>query len=48
MSVNSYLIAGETFSTENKLDNSQTSLSDEEINEKYKKGEIRIVTEQAR
>lgn len=48
MSVNSYLIAGETFSTENKLDNSQTSLSDEEINEKYKKGEIRIVIEQAR
>lgn len=48
MSVNGYLIPGETFSTENKLDNSQTSLSDEEINEKYKKGEIRIVTEQAR
>ena len=48
MSVNSYLIPGETFSTENELDNSQTSLSDDEINEKYKKGEIRIVTEQAR
>ena len=48
MSGNNYLIPGETFSTENKLDNSQASLSDEEINEKYKRGEIRIVTEQAR
>jgi len=48
MSVNNYLIPGETFIIENKSDNSQTSLSDEQINEKYKRGEIRIVTEQAR
>ena len=48
MSVNNYLIPGETFIIENKSDNSQTSLSDEQINEKYRRGEIRIVTEQAR
>ncbi|MEG4286848.1 DUF262 domain-containing protein [Microcoleus sp. A006_D1] len=48
MSVNSYLIAGETFSIGNQSDRSQSSLSDQEINEKYKRGEIRIVTEQAR
>ena len=48
MSVNSYLIPGETFSIENPSDNSQTTFSDEQINEKYKRGEIRIVTEQAR
>lgn len=48
MSVNSYLIPGETFSIENQSDNSQTTFSDEQINEKYKRGEIRIVTEQAR
>ncbi|AKG24463.1 hypothetical protein IJ00_05245 [Calothrix sp. 336/3] len=39
---------GETFSSSDKSDVSQVSLSDYEINEKYKKGEIRIVTEQAR
>lgn len=48
MSVNSYLIPGETFSIGNQLDRHQSSLSDDEINEKYKRGEIRIVTEQAR
>lgn len=48
MIANSYLISGETFVFLDKLDNSQVSLSDDEINEKYKKGEIRIVTEQAR
>lgn len=39
---------GETFDFPRKSDVSQPSLSDNEINEKYKKGEIRIVTEQAR
>ena len=48
MSVNSYLIPGETFSSENQSYRYQTTLSDEQINEKYKRGEIRIVTEQAR
>jgi len=48
MSVNRDLIPGETFIIEDKSNNSQTSLSDPQINEKYKRGEIRIVTEQAR
>ncbi|HLO83427.1 MAG TPA: DUF262 domain-containing protein [Nostocaceae cyanobacterium] len=48
MSANSYLISGETFTFQDRLDISQVFLSDNEINEKYKKGEIRIVTEQAR
>ena len=48
MSVNSHLIPGEAFSIENQSDHSQISLLDEQINEKYKRGEIRIVTEQAR
>lgn len=48
MIVNSHLISGETFVFPDKSDSSQVSLSDDEINEKYKKGEIRIVTEQAR
>ena len=48
MSVNSHLIAGEAFSIENQSDHSQITLLDEQINEKYKRGEIRIVTEQAR
>ncbi|MEG5139206.1 MULTISPECIES: DUF262 domain-containing protein [unclassified Microcoleus] len=48
MSVSNYLIPGETFSIGNQSDLSQSSLSDQEINEKYKRGEIRIVTEQAR
>lgn len=48
MTTNSHLISGETFFFPDKLDISQVSVSDDEINEKYKKGEIRIVTEQAR
>jgi hypothetical protein len=48
MSANSYLISGETFTFQDKLPIFLVSLSDNEINEKYKKGEIRIVTEQAR
>ncbi|MBW4505142.1 MAG: DUF262 domain-containing protein [Scytonematopsis contorta HA4267-MV1] len=48
MIANSYLISGETFVFPDKSGISQVSLSDDEINEKYKKGEIRIVTEQAR
>jgi hypothetical protein len=43
-----YLIRGETFSFPDKPFISQVSLSDREINEKYRKGEIRIITEQAR
>lgn len=45
---NKPLFPGETFTFKDKPDNSQISLSDEQINDKYKKGEIRIVTEQAR
>ncbi len=48
MIVNNYLIRGETFFFPDKSDISQVFISDNEINEKYKKGEIRIVTEQAR
>ena len=48
MITNSHLISGETFISRNRLDTTQIFLSDDEINEKYKKGEIRIVTEQAR
>ncbi|MBW4666208.1 MAG: DUF262 domain-containing protein [Cyanomargarita calcarea GSE-NOS-MK-12-04C] len=48
MIANSHLIPGETFLFRDKSDISQAFLSDDEINEKYKKGEIRIVTEQAR
>lgn len=48
MSANCYLISGEIFSLQDKLYISPVSLSDDEINEKYNKGEIRIVTEQAR
>ncbi|MBS9388301.1 MAG: DUF262 domain-containing protein [Dolichospermum sp. WA123] len=48
MSTNSNLILGETFTFQDNLDTFQELPSDEEINEKYKKGEIRIVTEQAR
>ncbi|AUT01123.1 hypothetical protein CLI64_12310 [Nostoc sp. CENA543] len=49
MSTNSNLISGETFAFQDQLvDISIVSLSDDEINEKYKKGEIRIITEQAR
>ncbi|MBD2568547.1 DUF262 domain-containing protein [Anabaena lutea] len=48
MIANSHLILGETFTFQDNLDTSHKSASNEEINEKYKKGEIRIVTEQAR
>ena len=48
MIANSHLISGETFAFQYNLDTSHKSASNEEINEKYKKGEIRIVTEQAR
>ena len=48
MSANSYLMSGETFTFQDKLPIFIVPLSDDEINEKYKKGEIRIVTEQAR
>jgi len=48
MNKNNYLIDGEIFIYKNKSEKSQNIFSDEEINEKYKKGEIRIVTEQAR
>jgi uncharacterized protein with ParB-like and HNH nuclease domain len=48
MSANSYLISGETFTFQDNSDTFKECLSDDEINEKYKKGEIRIVTEQAR
>ncbi|BAZ88286.1 DUF262 domain-containing protein [Dolichospermum compactum] len=48
MIANSHLISGETFTFQDDLDIFKSCLSDDEINEKYKKGEIRIVTEQAR
>ncbi|MTJ14461.1 DUF262 domain-containing protein [Anabaena sp. UHCC 0187] len=48
MITNSHLISGETFIDKNSLDIYPVSRSDDEINEKYNKGEIRIVTEQAR
>ncbi len=48
MITNSHLISGETFISRNRSDTTQVFLSDDEINEQYKKGEIRIVTEQAR
>jgi hypothetical protein len=48
MIVTSDLILGETFTFPENRDTSHESVSDREINEKYKKGEIRIVTEQAR
>ena len=48
MIANSHLILGETFTFQDDLDIFKSCLSDDEINEKYKKGEIRIVTEQAR
>lgn len=41
-------IAGESFVFPDKSESSPISSSDEAINEKYKRGEIRIVTEQAR
>lgn len=48
MITNSRLISGETFISQDKLDVTHDFPPDDEINEKYKKGEIRIVTEQAR
>lgn len=48
MIITSDLILGETFTFPENIDTSHESVSDREINEKYKKGEIRIVTEQAR
>ena len=48
MITNSHLISGETFISQNRPDTTHNFLPDNEINEKYKKGEIRIVTEQAR
>lgn len=49
MIANSHLMSGETFNFQDGLDILPVFLlSEDEINEKYKKGEIRIVTEQAR
>jgi len=48
MSKNSYLLPGEKFVIESKFERPQASFTDREINDKYKRGEIRIVTEQAR
>ncbi|MDQ2101069.1 MAG: DUF262 domain-containing protein [Tychonema bourrellyi B0820] len=48
MITNSYLISGETYISQNRPDTTHNFPPDDEINEKYKKGEIRIVTEQAR
>ncbi|MCC3417275.1 MAG: DUF262 domain-containing protein [Microcoleus sp. PH2017_29_MFU_D_A] len=48
MITNSHLISGETFISQNRPDTTHNFPPDDEINEKYKKGEIRIVTEQAR
>lgn len=48
MTKNTNLFSGEIFFLKDKYDDTPISLSDEQINEKYKKGEIRIVTEQAR
>lgn len=41
-------LAGETFSVKTIEKDNNQSISDEKINEKYLKGEIRIITEQAR
>ena len=48
MNPNSYLFSGESFIIEKKIEDTQQRLSNDKINEKYRKGEIRIVTEQAR
>lgn len=48
MSKNTHLIEGEKFDIDEKLDHPETPPSDDEINQKYKRGEIRIITEQAR
>jgi hypothetical protein len=43
-----FSIKGDNFKIENALDKVSETLTDEQINEKYIKGEIRIITEQAR
>lgn len=43
-----HLIEGEVFTLKNKNDEKQVILLDEDINIKYRKGEMRIVTEQGR
>jgi len=48
MNLKNHLVSGESFIIEDKKESIKNILSDEEINEKYRKGEIRIVTEQAR
>ncbi len=48
MNSNNYLLTGESFTIDKKVEDSQKILSNEEINKKYRKGEIRIITEQAR
>jgi len=48
MVVNNYLLEGEKFDLKNKAEIEQTNLLDNEINKKYRKGEMRIVTEQGR
>jgi len=48
MTTTNNLFEGEVFNLKVKSQDIQISLSDDEINEKYKKGEMRIVTEQGR
>jgi hypothetical protein len=48
MITTNHLFEGEAFNQKIKSQDTQISLSDDEINEKYKKGEMRIVTEQGR
>ena len=43
-----YFVTGETFVNKDDFSDSPNNLLDDEINDKYKRGEIRIVTEQAR
>jgi len=43
-----YLFPGESFDLQDKSESDPIPRSDKTINEKYKRGEIRIVTEQAR
>ena len=45
---NKYLIEGEVFDIKDQDNESEIQLSDEQINAKYRKGEMRIVTEQGR
>lgn len=48
MTKTNHLIDGEVFNVNNSPDNKELISSDNEINEKYRKGEMRIVTEQGR